>query len=84
MACLEEGVTNVCFSEAMSNLYTIVKVPLSGGGLILPSVVVFIGTKHRVQSPLERWPSMISMNRPKMESRPYEFLLQREGDYTRA
>ena len=41
-----------------------------------PSVVVFIGTKHRVQSPLERWPSMISMNRPKMESRPYEFLLQ--------
>ena len=35
MACLEEGVINVCFSEAMSNLYTIVKVPLSGGGLIL-------------------------------------------------
>ena len=34
------------------------------------SVVVFIGTKHRVQSPLERWPSMISMNRPKMESGP--------------
>ena len=41
-----------------------------------PSVVVFIGTKHRVQSPLEKWPSMISMNWPKMESRPYEFLLQ--------
>ena len=60
----------------MSNLDTIFKVPLSGGGLILPSVVVFIGTKHRVQSPLERWPSMISMNRPKTESRPYEFLLQ--------
>ena len=59
----------------MSNLDTIFKVPLSGGGLILPSVVVFIGTKHRVQSPLERWLSMISMNRPKMESRPYEFLL---------
>ena len=39
-------------------------------------VVIFIGTKHRVQSPLERWLSMISMNRPKMESRPYEFLLQ--------
>ena len=53
----------------------IFKVPLSGGDLILPSVVVFIGTKHSVQSPLERWPSMISMNRPKMESRPYEFLL---------
>ena len=40
-----------------------------------PSVVI-IGTKHRVQSPLERWPSMISMNRPKIESRSYEFLLQ--------
>ena len=25
---------------------------------------------HRVQSPLERWPGMISTNRPKMESRP--------------
>ena len=37
--------------------------------------VVFIGTKHRVQSPLERWLSMISMNRPKTESRPCEFLL---------
>ena len=60
----------------MSNLHTIFKVPLSGGGLILPSVVIFIGTKHRVQSPLERWQSMISMNRPKMESRPYQFLLQ--------
>ena len=63
----------------MSNLDTIFKVPLSGGTLLLyPSVVVFIGTKHRVQSPLERWPSMISMNRPKMESRPYEFLLHWE------
>ena len=59
----------------MSNLDTIFKVHLSGGTLLYPSVVVFIGTKHRVQSPLERWPSMISMNRPKMESRPYEFLL---------
>ena len=37
-------------------------------------MVVSIGTKHRVLSPLERWPSMISMNRPKMGSRPYEFL----------
>ena len=61
----------------MSNLDTIFKVPLSGGGSY-PSVVVLIGTKHRVQSPLERWPSMISMNRPKMESRPCEFLLQSE------
>ena len=63
----------------MSNLDTIFKVPLSGGGLILPSVVVFIGTKHRVQSPLERQPSVISMNRPNVESRPYEFLLQNKG-----
>ena len=39
-----------------------------------PSVV--LDTNHRVQGPLERWPSMISMNKPKMESRPYEFLLQ--------
>ena len=50
------------------------KVPVWRGSY--PSVVVFIGTKHRVQSPWERWLSMISMNRPKMESRPYEFLLQ--------
>ena len=35
MACLEEGVISVCFSEVMSNLDTIFKVPLSGGGLIL-------------------------------------------------
>ena len=45
-------------------------------------VVVFIGTKHRVQSPLERWPSMISLNRPKMESRPYEFLLQHNSSFS--
>ena len=68
----------------MSNLDTIFKLPLSGRGLILPSVVVFIGTKHRVQSPLERWPSMISMNRPKMESRPYEFLLQPDRHLSQA
>ena len=63
----------------------IFKVPLSGGGLTLLLCFGFfvclffpIGTKHRVQSPLEMWPSMISMNRPKMESRHYEFLLQDE------
>ena len=60
----------------MSNLDMIFKVPLSGAGIILPSVVVFIGTKHRVQSTVEMWLSIISMNRPKMEFRPYEFLLQ--------
>ena len=57
----------------------IFKVPRSGGGSY-HSVVVSIGTKHRVQHPLERWPSMISMNRPKMESRTYEFLLQRQAE----
>ena len=56
----------------------IFKVPLSGGGSY-PSVVVFLGAKQRVKSPLEKWPSMISMNRPKMESRPYEFLLYIKG-----
>ena len=58
----------------MSNLDMIFKVPVWRGSN--PSVVVFIGTKHRVPSPLERWLGIISMNRPKMESRPYEFLLQ--------
>ena len=40
-----------------------------------PSTVVPTGTKHRVQSPLERWPGTTSTDRPEMESRPYEFLL---------
>ena len=39
------------FSWAMSNLDMIFKVPVPGGGSY-PSVV-FIGTKHRVQSPLK-------------------------------
>ncbi|CAI9155805.1 unnamed protein product [Rangifer tarandus platyrhynchus] len=39
--------------------------------------------KHRVQSPLERRPSPISMDRPEMESRPYEFLLHgKPSQYT--
>ena len=58
----------------MSNLDTIFQVPLSRG--VHPSVGVSVGTKHRAHSPLERWPSMVSMSRPEMESRPYEFLLQ--------
>ena len=40
-----------------------------------PSAVLSIGTKPRVQSPLERRPSMVSMDRPEMESGPHEFLL---------
>src|SRR5574337_499077 len=78
MACLEEGVISVCFLLGNeSPRYDLQGSPVWRGSY--PSVVVFLGTKHRVQSPLERWPSMISMNRPKMESRPYEFLLQYVG-----
>ena len=39
-----------------------------------PSMVIPTGSKQRVQSPLERRP--ISRDRPEMESRTYEFLLQ--------
>ena len=74
MACLEEGVISVCFLLGdESPRYNLQGCPVWRGAY--PSVVVFIGTKHRVQSPLERWLSMISTNGPKMESRPYEFLL---------
>ena len=45
------------------------KIPLPRGGSY-PSIVIPTGAKHRVQSPLE------STDRPEMESRPYEFLLQ--------
>ena len=53
------------------------KIPLpGGGGGSYPSIVIPTGAKHRVQSPLEGWPRMISTDRPEMESRPFEFLLQ--------
>ena len=55
----------------MSNLDVIFKIPLPRGGLILP--LSFPQALSRVQSPLERQPSRISMDRPEMESRPYEF-----------
>ena len=51
----------------------IFKVPLSGGGLSL--LLSFPQALNTELSPLERWPSRISMSRPQMESRPYEFLL---------
>ena len=77
MACLEEGVISVCFLLGdESPRYDLQGSPVWRG--FYPSLVVFIGSKDRAQSPLERWLSMISMNRPKMESRPYEFLLHRE------
>ena len=50
------------------------KIPLPRVGSY-PSIVIPTGAKHRIQSPLERWPRMISTDRPEMESRPYEFLL---------
>ena len=53
------------------------KIPLPRGGGLIPSIVVPTGAKHRAQSPLERWPRTISTDRPEMESRPYEFLLQK-------
>ena len=58
----------------MTNLDVIFKIPLSGGGSY-SSIVIPTGTKQRVQSPLERWPSVISTDRPEVESWPYEFLL---------
>ena len=78
MACLEEGVISVCFFLGDEQpRYDLQGSPVLRGSY--PSVVVLIGIKHRVQSPLERWLSMISTNRPKMESRLYEFLLQYYG-----
>ena len=52
------------------------KIPLPRGGSC-PSLVIPTGAKHRAQSPLERRPRTISTDRPEMESRPYEFLLQK-------
>ena len=51
------------------------KIPLPRAGSY-PSTVVPTGAKHRAQSPLERWARTIGTDRPEMESRPYEFLLQ--------
>ena len=50
------------------------KIPLPRLGSY-PSIVIPTGAKHRIQSPLERWPRRISTDRPEMESRPYECLL---------
>ena len=53
MACLEEGVISVCFLLGDEQpRYDLQGSPVWRGSY--PSVVVFIGTKHRVQSPLER------------------------------
>ena len=45
------------------------KIPLPRRGSY-PSIVIPTGAKHRVQSPLERWPPTISTDRPEMESSP--------------
>ena len=51
------------------------KILLPRGGSY-PSIIIPTGAKHRVQSPLERWPRTVSTDRSEMDSRPYEFLLQ--------
>ena len=56
------------------SVFSSLRFPLPRGGSYL-SIVIPTGAKHRIQSPLERWPRMISTDRPEMESRPYEFLL---------
>ena len=54
------------------------KIPLPRGGSY-PSLVLPTGAEHRAQSPLEGWPRTIGTDRPEMESRPYELLLQYHG-----
>ena len=62
MACLEEGVIGVCvFLGDEQPEYDLQVSPVQRGSD--PSVVVSIDTIHRVQSPLERWLSMVSMLR---------------------
>ena len=56
-------------------MISVFKIPLPRAGSC-PSLVIPTGAKHRVQGPLERWPRTIGTDRPGMESRPYEFLLQ--------
>ena len=63
--CPEAGVISVCF--------LFFEIPLPRGGSY-PSIAIPTGAKHRVQSPLERWPHRSSTDRPAMEARPYEFL----------
>ena len=73
--CPEAGVISVCF--LLGNEWPgcgLQDSPAQRGSY--PSIVIPTGAKHRVQSPLERRPSTISTDRPEMESRPYEFLLQ--------
>ena len=61
MACLEEKVISVCVLLGDEKPgYDLQVSPVWRGSYA--SVVVSIGTKHRVQSLLERWPSMIRMN----------------------
>ena len=73
--CLEVGVISVCFLLGDEQPgYDLQGSPVRRGSY--PSIVVPTGTKQGVQSPLERRPSSISTDRPQMESRPYEFLLQ--------
>ena len=65
----------------ISVCFLFLKIPLPRGGSY-PSLVIPTGTKHRAQSPLERWPRTTSTDRPEMESRPCEFLLHQESSPT--
>ena len=74
MTCPETGVITVCFLLGNEQPgCDLQDSPVQRGSY--PSIVIPTGTKQRVQSPLERQLSMISTDRPEMESWPYEFLL---------
>ena len=74
MTCPETGVITVCFLLGNEQPgCDLQDSPVQRGSY--PSIVIPTDTKQRVQSPLERQLSMISTDRPEMESWPYEFLL---------
>ena len=75
MTCLETGVITACFLLGNEQPGCDLQgSPVRRGSY--PSIVVPTGTEQRVESPLERPPSMISTDRPEIESWPHEFLLQ--------
>ena len=87
LSTLSFWVSLFCYRHAYQNGYIRIDTVWRQGWLVsslprggsYPSTVVPTGAKHRVQSPLERWPCTISTDRPEMESRPYEFLFSFPG-----
>ena len=75
MTCPETGVIMACFLLGNEQPGCYLKDSLVWRGSY-PSIVVPTGTKQRVQSPLERQPSMISTDRPEIEFWPHKLLLQ--------